>query len=171
MIEGDGSRCIYIYIYSFESSDRDTATASTYRLSCSDGASGKNSITESVKSTNTGTPAVTEVTLEPDMRHKIGAFLSTAPDSLKMDSDQWEGLAASTQGVLSEIKSGDRLKGTDKGIKREVETILETLMMACSVQATESLPVSPRKRERSSDGGSGASSRPSRRITIQSICE
>lgn len=142
----------------------DTATASTYRLSFSDEVSGKNSMPESVNSSSAETRAVSEVTLERDMRPQIDDFLSTIPDRLRMASEQWEGFAASAQTTLLEIGSESRLKRADTGVKREVETILQNLMMACTAKATESLPGSSRKRARSSDGSSDASSHSSRRI-------
>jgi hypothetical protein len=149
---------------SWESSDCDTATASTYRLSFSDEVSGKNSMSESANSISAETPAVTEVTLERDMRPQIDDFLSTIPDRLRMESEQWEGFAASAQTTLLEIGSETRLKRADTGVKREVETILRTLIMACTAKATESLPGSSRKRARSSDGSSDASAHARRRI-------
>lgn len=151
---------------SFESSLRDTA--STYRLSFSDGMIGQKSKPESVNPTVSEAISVTEVTLKPDMHQEINNFVLEAANSLKLEWDQWEGLAASAQTMLSEIESGRELTRADPSIRANVQTLLRDLMMACSAQAMKNRAGSSRKRASSSDISTRPPTRP---ITIASLCE
>jgi hypothetical protein len=143
-------------------------TTGFYRISISDVTGGEDSKKRSTYATSNRATAMTEVTLEPNLHEKINHFLSKTSDSMNLEKDQWEGLSASAQTMLSEVESGSQLKRADASIRADVQTLLRDLTMACAAQAMKNRAGSSRKRASSSDISIRPPTRP---ITIASLCE